>query len=219
MLDKKSANCLPNQLIFCYFTTLLDFMTTVNITDYNFLETLKAETSEAHQQLEQLQISRAIVSPEITNQQYFTYLSKMLSVNKAIESQVFPMVESVFPDIDQRYKSKWLEADLVHDDGNVEASGEFTFQAQLTLGMAVGIIYVIEGSTLGGRYILQNISANLDFDADHGASYFAGYGNKSGAFWKSVLNNLQEFEKKNDGDEIIKGANIAFSSIYKFLSE
>lgn len=84
----------------------------------------------------------------------------------------------------------------------------------------MGIMYVVEGSTLGGRFILKNVQENLGYNEEKGASYFSGYGNKTGSFWKKYLNSLTEFESKtNSQEEIIEGADYAFRVIGKHLSE
>ncbi|WP_278009613.1 biliverdin-producing heme oxygenase [Flavobacterium gyeonganense] len=77
-------------------------------------------------------------------------------------------------------------------------------------------MYVIEGSTLGGRYILKNITTIAGLDKGQGVSYFNGYGEKTGNYWKSFLIFLEEYEQSyNCGNTIIEGAIYAFDSIHK----
>lgn len=75
---------------------------------------------------------------------------------------------------------------------------------------------MVEGSTLGGRFILKNVSKVLQLSEEQGVSYFNGYGEKTGSFWKNFLAFLSEYEQEhNCGNEIIEGAVYAFDSIYK----
>lgn len=89
----------------------------------------------------------------------------------------------------------------------------------MSVPFAIGIMYVVEGSTLGGRFILKNIQDALGYDETNGASYFAGYGNKTGSHWKKFLKELTDFEKQtNLENEIINGADYGFRIIYEHLS-
>jgi heme oxygenase len=63
--------------------------------------------------------------------------------------------------------------------------------------------------------ILKNITGALGHNADSGAAYFSGYGNKTGSHWKTFLDALLQFETENNaGEEIIAGANFAFEAIH-----
>ncbi len=50
---------------------------------------------------------------------------------------------------------------------------------------AWGSLYVIEGSTLGGQFILRTL-ARAGLDPQHGAAYFHGWGEATGAMWREV---------------------------------
>jgi heme oxygenase len=81
-------------------------------------------------------------------------------------------------------------------------------------------MYVVEGSTLGGRYILRNIKSTLQLDENTGATYFNGYGADTSANWKQFIAELNAFEQRNDcGSEIIEGANFAFEAIECHMTE
>jgi heme oxygenase len=56
--------------------------------------------------------------------------------------------------------------------------------AVLTPAQAIGALYVLEGSTLGGQFILKRLTAQLDVDAERGAAYYAGHGGDTGPLWK-----------------------------------
>jgi heme oxygenase len=48
---------------------------------------------------------------------------------------------------------------------------------------ALGSLYVIEGSALGGRVIAPQLKRTLGIDQGRGASYFHGFGGETGAMW------------------------------------
>ena len=82
----------------------------------------------------------------------------------------------------------------------------------------LGIVYVTEGSTLGGRVILKNVQKKLGLEPGQGATYFAGYGDDTAKMWKEFLGRLIEYEAQTgERDRIIAGANYAFKYIYEIL--
>ncbi|MGK4569334.1 biliverdin-producing heme oxygenase [Flavobacterium sp. 3HN19-14] len=185
----------------------------------SFLEDLRAETADAHKKLESLPVSMAITSPTVTKSEYGLYLNLMHDIIRDTESNVFELLGDVIPDIGSRRKLQWLENDL--SVVGISAENKLTsLQNNFTIPFALGIMYVVEGSSLGGRFILKNINAVLDYDEKTGAQYFSGYGNTTGSHWKNFINFMTQYEEKNqNADEIIEGAIFAFNAIYNHFSQ
>lgn len=57
---------------------------------------------------------------------------------------------------------------------------------------AFGSLYVMEGSTLGGKVIQRNAGRRLGLDDRSGCTYFAGYGTQTGAMWRMFLAKLDQ---------------------------
>ena len=55
---------------------------------------------------------------------------------------------------------------------------------------ALGSLYVMEGSTLGGRVILRQLERSLGSDGTGSRTYFDGYGPQTGRMWLSFLARL-----------------------------
>jgi heme oxygenase len=62
---------------------------------------------------------------------------------------------------------------------------------------ALGSLYVMEGSTLGGRVIRRNVERVLGDKGRAGCSYFNGYGERTGAMWLSFLDRLDKVPLAN----------------------
>lgn len=189
-------------------------------TTLTFLDNLRSKTSASHKNLESLPISKSIVNPNITIEEYVLYLSLMHDVVKNVEEEIYPILSSVIPDLNERKKAQHILNDLKFTK-NEKKQNHSPFDAKgISVPFAMGIMYVVEGSTLGGRFIIKNIQESFGFDEENGASYFGGYGNKTGSFWKRFLNSMNDFEQKTHSEEeIIEGADYAFRTIYKHLSE
>ena len=187
----------------------------------SFLNNLRTKTTESHKELEALPISKSIVDPKITVEEYALYLSLMHDIVQNFEENIYPILSEVISDLSERKKAHLILNDLK----NIGSEKKQTFSplknsSEISIPFAMGMMYVVEGSTLGGRFILKNIQESLNFTEENGASYFSGYGNKTGSFWKNYLNSLSDFEAQNNSEEeIIAGADYAFRIIGKHLSE
>lgn len=190
-------------------------------TDLSFTEHLKKATADAHTALEGLPVSVSIMNPQVTKAEYVHYLKLMYEVIKDTEENIFPHLSLYVEDIASRNKAALIENDLrtLGYPVTVHATPLSNSLSNHTPPFAMGILYVLEGSSLGGRVILKNITNTLGYTAEEGATYFAGYGNLTGPRWKSFLEALTNFAAETGkNEEIVKGANYAFEAIFKHFS-
>ena len=183
-----------------------------------FLKNLKEATADMHQALERLPLSASIIDPAVTVTNYQDYLLNMFPIVLDLEQNLYPMLQGIVPDLDQRRKLPLLLQDLKMLDVEVPGMSQLPLTGSgenMHIPFAMGILYVMEGSTLGGRMIGNNIQKALGFTPASGAKYFAGYGPATGSMWKSFLQHLETFRaSQNAGEEIIRGAQFAFTTIY-----
>ena len=181
----------------------------------DFLNTLKTQTAVAHRRLESLPVSACILSPDMKIEDYAHYLKLMYDVHYDVEENIFPVLSAVISDLKERQKKHLIEEDLAFLKYNKPFTSTVFNTQNRTIPFLLGILYVVEGSSLGGRFILKNIETIQGLNEGKGVSYFTGYGNKTGSHWKSFLNVLTEYEEENNcEDEIIKGATYAFDCIH-----
>jgi heme oxygenase (biliverdin-IX-beta and delta-forming) len=80
---------------------------------------------------------------------------------------------------------------------------------------ALGALYVMEGSTLGGRVILRRLEES-EIDVPTGAkSFFSGHGPTTGAMWRSFVGNLDAFGERHPTAQIAvqRGAQRTFGAV------
>lgn len=176
-----------------------------------FTEELKSATGQLHKTIESTALSRIIISPEISPAVYAYYLKVMYVVHRAIDEQVYPLLNSIVPDLNERSRTVQLEKDLTvwKKESNAVLSFEKPLFGEMSTAHALGMLYVIEGSTLGGRFILKNIQAAFTgaHQQGEGLLYLQGYGEHTGSKWKALLEIVNHYAvKHNSGDEIIAGA-------------
>lgn len=82
---------------------------------------------------------------------------------------------------------------------------------------ALGSLYVMEGSTLGGRVIQRNVERSLGQNGLSAWAYFAGYGAQTGAMWRSFVERLNE-APLTDAERIANGAVATFERLGWWLT-
>lgn len=179
---------------------------------------LRSETHELHDQLERLVvIDRQIASPAT----YAAYLLRLWACHVAAEGQ---LLEVDFTPLGFDYRncirSRLIEADLEHLGITPAARAAQPRPERLqlpTVEAALGYVYVIEGSAIGARAILPEITAALGFDAGRGASFFGGL--KEGKHvWQGCLAALDAIDcDAPDADVVVQSAKDAFWLFLRWL--
>lgn len=183
----------------------------------SFPKRLKDETAFLHQELENLPISKKLLGNHLLIEDYLIYLDLMEDVVSEVESAIFPLLVDHISDLSERRKSLSFIRDFQElDYHKINQKEVFHLSIEdVQTPFALGILYVIEGSTLGGKVIYKHLQKTLGLNEESGAAYFYGYGDHTGELWKNFLFQLSEYEQLNqNGDRIIAGANFAFQSIH-----
>ena len=88
---------------------------------------------------------------------------------------------------------------------NIDGSVSQTPIAIENQAEAFGILYVMEGSTLGGNVIAKQLSKHPQFQ-EMSFSYFRCYGENTGSFWKNFKTVLDREISPDEYAECISGA-------------
>lgn len=177
---------------------------------------LKIETEEAHVKTEQ------ILSPRMTSiknyDDYALILKMFYGYFSVLDKSIGDFITTnVLPDIRERRNSFFILKDL-------EAIGYSTKSIPVCVNVpsidsveeALGAMYVLEGSTLGGRMIskmlIKNTSAVFN---DSNLNFFNGYKEDTGNKWKLFVSTLDRYDR--DADKIIDTANTTFECLTKWM--
>lgn len=183
----------------------------------DFLQELKSATAVAHTALEDTPLSKKLLDPHISVNDYREYLEKMYSLNLFTEQQVAPALAHLLPDLSERTKISWLQKDLQSLGSVLPDTSTYNDVRLENVAEQMGWFYVVEGSTLGGRVIIKSLQRHLSPDIFESATqFFNGYGELTGKNWKSFLTILDRFAQSlSIRRSVIVGANKAFSQIQK----
>lgn len=177
---------------------------------------IKEATRQAHQELEKKVIYtlKAIRS----EQDYVQLLKYFYAYFSQLETMMAPYITTeVLPDYAQRRHASSLKKDIealgAHASDLPEAVAP---DIQNTL-QAMGALYVMEGSIMGGSIIVQMLAKA---GITTGVSFFSGYGEATGAMWgkfTAVLNNIAATNE--DEETVIAAANDTFSCFSETFEE
>lgn len=80
---------------------------------------------------------------------------------------------------------------------------------------AMGALYVLEGSTLGGRVIGRHIAATHGLTGG-GLAYYSAHGARTGAMWAAFRDRLDAYD--GDGEAVVAAANDTFDAMRAWLT-
>jgi heme oxygenase len=182
-----------------------------------FIQNLRASTADCHKQLELNSLSQALLSSNVNETIYCSYLIQLYSFVKGFEQYVFPELGQHFLNINNRKKAFLIEEDLIAFDITIDTHSlleDVYFRNTYTdIYLAAGALYVLEGSTLGGQIIVRHLQKAMPQGFVH-ASYFLGYQQRTGSMWKEFLQQLAALPQSTQHEQqIINGAITTFKII------
>ncbi len=183
---------------------------------------IKEHTASSHKQLESHPLFSTL-NGRFEEQTYQVLLHKLYTYYSGLEKQYVPFfLEKPSIEIEKRQRAYVLKNDLANRP-SVYISPSIKQQLSLpvidSIWKATGALYVIEGSTLGGRFICQSL-AQAGIDRSNGALYFTGYGEETGRMWKTFIQFMNEIATTADQEqEVIATAEQVFSTLNNWLDK
>lgn len=210
------------------------------MTRIGIMQRLRGETRDCHVQLETRLGLPAAIS---TRSEYRDLLARFFGFYLPVEERLTTLLcgeherREILSGLDYGARRK---TDLLRRDLQALGMGD-TELATLpqcdklpaldTLSHALGCLYVLEGSTLGGQLLARFFADTLSIDASNGGAFFCSYGSEIGARWRAfgaVLTSwadvTQDGEpvttnsvKQKQGEVIVHAARETFHSMETWL--
>lgn len=168
---------------------------------------LRHSTHSHHARINRHPLLCKLTRPGLTRSTYARILGSYWSYFQVIEPAIERFLATCPGQFDYatRRKLPWLECDLSKFD-TPAPSPNMTDQLQTLSritepGEAIGVLYAVEGSTLGGQVIARHLVQNLGIDQSTGARYFTGYGQETESRWQefcSFAETIAASEKQID---------------------
>ncbi|MES2521181.1 MAG: biliverdin-producing heme oxygenase [Gemmatimonadota bacterium] len=185
------------------------------------LERLRCETADAHLRLES---GLDLTGDSIDHARYVALLAAFhgfLEPWEALLRAALPPDERAFFDDRQHAPRAWNDLGIVATATCPTPAVRLAHVADLPVlesaAAAWGSAYVIEGSTLGGRFISAAINKRLGYTPTSGGSYFAGYGAENGRRWNEFRQALETYVSPASHDRAVQAAHDTFESLHRWM--
>jgi len=191
-------------------------------TEHPSTQSLRLHTSIAHRSVE-----RALNLPQSIGdfQDYRRWLTRFFGIYFPLETRLGTFSE--WDEWDIPFDRCRHTASLSKDLATLNVSTEYVefascreIPALSNFGEALGSLYVIEGSKLGGRFILNDLSARLGPRIEGATSFFEGHGAQMGRVWNSFIGSLDKFfyREPNQFSTVCSGALATFTALEAWMS-
>lgn len=155
---------------------------------------IKEATKTAHQELEGKVVKK--LKAIRSNADYADLLKHFYAYFSGLEKQIASYITTnVLPDHELRRNASRLKEDILALDGDTYDLPQVTLPLISNTSEALGAMYVMEGSIMGGPFIVQMLQKG---GIDKGLSFFSGYGEDTQRMWAKfieVLNLIPEEEQ------------------------
>ena len=180
----------------------------------DLLRQLRTATCRDHQALDGV---LGLSAPDLGLASYTDVLRRFYGFWRVWEPQMAVTLDDAGL-FEPRRRLHLLEADLGALGHPTAALSALPTCPPLTFGTrteAIGSLYVLEGSTLGGREIQRNLVKC--FGSQITRHYFNGYGPNTGVMWRSFLMVLDAIPA-DCADQALYGATATFKRLKEWLS-
>jgi heme oxygenase len=196
---------------------------------------LKEETREYHIKLESLPYFEALIDHKLHLESYVNQLQALAVIHGVLENEIGISEDKRVISIwnDGLKKLPLLQEDLKFFEPRVESNNTSSIEAALAMTKKIrlrrienpitllGYLYVFEGSTLGNRMHLPDISKTFHLDEMNGCHYYSGYRDEVSTQWSQFSDKMNEvLDNPTLHDPIIEAAHEAFGGLeelYKAL--
>ncbi|MCL7989443.1 biliverdin-producing heme oxygenase [Sphingobacterium sp. lm-10] len=147
---------------------------------------IKEHTKESHQALEGIVVRQL---KAIRNEEdYASILKNFYSYFMAVEREIQPyMTGDILPDYNERRNSQHIQEDIETLGAEVDQNRVVSVPSLHHSLDALSALYVLEGSIMGGPYIVQMLKK---YGIERGFSFFSGYREESAQMWEKFLQAL-----------------------------
>ncbi|WP_185961438.1 biliverdin-producing heme oxygenase [Telmatospirillum sp. J64-1] len=179
---------------------------------------LRRETWPIHQRLED---DLGLMAPDLSRERYLWLLTRFWGFHSPWEAAltaIFGEGDAIFA---PRRRLHLLEQDLTFLGLTAEEIAALPLCPHLPVFRsreeALGSLYVLEGSTLGGRFITRHVRARFGWSEEQGMAYFHSHGAQVGAMWQDFRRILSAHSSPAADDAITGMAVATFIALHRWL--
>ncbi len=187
---------------------------------------LRQETRDLHDRIEANARFARLMAPDLTMAEYSRLVARLHGHHAPLESALEAMAHRL-PACLALHRRLNRRAALVDDlvalgytPDAIAALPRCEALAIRSVEQALGALYVLEGSTLGGQLIARHLHATLGIGAADGAAHVVPHGPETGTLWRDFRLALDEGAEaaQFDPDAVIAAARRAFDVLDRWMA-
>lgn len=178
---------------------------------HTILTTLREQTAAIHHRLDQSPITGKLMSNEVAPADFWNYLQAFYALHAFVEPLIYPLAAQQIRGIEQNMRIEALKRDLLRypQFERVEMSLEGCDFPELTPQNALGALYVLEGSRLGGRMISKHLKKHF------GKEWNSDFLDETPIVsWKSILHHLEQLP-----ENLWEDTSVAAVGMFNFVEQ
>jgi heme oxygenase (biliverdin-IX-beta and delta-forming) len=178
----------------------------------NVSTNIKEATKDAHMALEKQVVQR--LKSIRSNADYAALLKYFYAYFSHVERAIAPFItETLLPDYKDRRNSSYIKNDILALGSPVDDLPATTVPVIDNHVKALGALYVMEGSIMGGSIIVKMLEKG---GITEGVSFFSGYGEGTGPMWGKFVGVMnREAVSEAQQADMIQAANETFEHFSK----
>ena len=180
------------------------------------LDALRSGTAELHASLE---AALPLGGAQLSRTRYIEVLQGFRGFFAGWErraSLVAPA--SLQPLLQERARARLLDADLRALSAQIPALVATEFPDMRSNAALLGSMYVLEGSRLGGQYLVRDLEQRLGLTPDCGLAFFYGFGSQTGSKWKAFCQILIDEVRETDTAVAVQAARSTFLAFKEWVA-
>lgn len=185
---------------------------------------IKAATQELHRSIETLPLMSLLMSEDIDLATYRQILKRLYRLHLATESHIYSALSYMKPaELQQGHRISYLEADLrelgVCNENRQDAlSNKYWRDSICGPAQALGALYVLEGSRLGGKLIARQVQQKPELAV--ATRFFSASSDEKSGQWKSFLMHFNHcLDSSEKLEQATRGAAETFQLFQQMLGE
>jgi heme oxygenase len=200
------------------------------LTHYNPLSImahLKIATQQQHLQTEQVYSMKRLFADDYTLAEYSQHLQKMYGYFSVIDPFILQILrsENLQHFSFNSFKQTWLKQDLYHlglSENDLAILPQISVPTYInTPSQALGVCYVLEGSSLGNQVIFKQLSQHFAEIAADKLRFYQGHGQQTRSKWQQfgeLLNHQFANAEPIEIQAAITAAQVTFDSLTTWLT-
>ena len=180
------------------------------------LQQLRSGTADLHESLE---TALPLGSMDLTLDRYIQVLQGFRGFFAGWEPAARNAAPpALAPLLLERARTPLLDRDLAALGCIPELAIATALPAMSGIVSLLGSMYVLEGSRLGGQYLVRGLESRLGLTPQRGLSFFYGFGPQTGSQWKAFCAIVEQHVPPSASQEAVAAARSTFLAVHHWMA-